>query len=243
MHRYEKCDSAFIELKRLLTSAPILRVSDMEKDFTVCTDASKQGLGVMLIQSGRQLDPKYEGYILEVDRLLRYRGRMYIPENEDIRSIILKKSHRALYYAHSGVKTMYADMRKLFFWVGMKCDVVHFITKWLESQQVKANHHHPTGLLQPHDVPMSKWKVISMDFVGGLPLTSHRNNAILVIVDKLTKSAHFIPIRDTYDITDVARVFVSEVIRFHGIPKNIISDRDSRFTSRFWTSLQSALGA
>jgi transposase InsO family protein len=89
---------------------------------------------------------------------------------------------------------------------------------------------------------MSKWEVISMDFFVGLPLTSHRHNVILVIVDKLTKSAHFILVRDTYDVTDVARVFVSEVIRLHGIPKKIISDRDSRFTSRFWTSLQSALG-
>jgi hypothetical protein len=81
-----------------------------------------------------------------------------------------------------------------------------------------------------------------MDFVVGLPLTSHRHNAILVIMDKLTKSAHFILVRDTYDVTDVAHVFVSEVIHLHGIPKKIISDRDSRFTSRFWTSLQSALG-
>jgi hypothetical protein len=89
---------------------------------------------------------------------------------------------------------------------------------------------------------MSKWEVISMDFFVGLLLTPHRHNVILVIVDKLTKSAHFIPIRDTYDVTDVACVFVSEVIRLHRIPKNIISDRDSRFTSRFWTSLQSSLG-
>jgi hypothetical protein len=115
---------------------------------------------------------------------------------------------------HPGVKKMYTDMRKLFFWVGMKRDVVHFIAKFLECQQVKVDHHHPTGLLQPHDVPMSKWEVISMDFVVGLPLTSHRHNAILVIVDKLTKSAHFIPVRDTYDVTNVARVFVSEVILF-----------------------------
>ena len=107
---------------------------------------------------------------------------------------------------------------------------------------MKADHHHPTGLLQPHDVPMSKWEIISMDFVVGLPLTSHRHNSILVIVDKLTKSAHFIPVRDTYDVIDVAHVFVREVIHLHEIPKKIISDRDSRFTSRFWTSLQSALG-
>jgi hypothetical protein len=94
------------------------------------------------LQSGRQLDPNYEGYSLETDRLLRYRGRMYIPENGDIRSIILKEAHRSLYCAHPGVKRMYADMKKLFFWVGMKCDVVHFIAKFLECQQVKADHHH-----------------------------------------------------------------------------------------------------
>jgi hypothetical protein len=137
---------------------------------------------------------------------------------------------------------MYADMRKFFFWVGMKRDVVHFVAKCLECQQVKVDHHHPVGLLQPHDVPMSKWEVISMDFFVGLSLTSHRHNAILVIVDKLTKSAHFSLVKDTYDVTDVACVFVSEVICLHGIPKKIISDRDSKLTSRFWTSLQSSLG-
>jgi hypothetical protein len=137
---------------------------------------------------------------------------------------------------------MYTDMKKLFFWVGMKRDVLHFFAKCLECQQVKSNHHHLIGLLQLHDVPMSKWEVIYMDFVVGLSLTSHRQNAILVIVDKLTKSAHFIPVRDTYDVTDVEHMFVSEVICLHRIPKKIISDRDSRFTSRFWTSLESTLG-
>jgi hypothetical protein len=159
---------------------------------------------------------------------------MYIPEDGDIRSIILKEAHRALYCAHPGVKKMYADMRKLFFWVGMKNDVVRCVAKCLECQQVKSNHHHLTCLLQPHDVPMSKWEFISMDFIVWFPLTSHRHNAILVIVDKLTKSANFIPVRDTYNVTNVARVFVRKVIHLHGIPKKIISNRDSRFTSRFW---------
>ena len=76
----------------------------------------------------------------------------------------------------------------------------------------------------------------------GLPLVFQKHSSILVVVDKLTKGTHLISIRDTYDVTDVAHMFVSEVIYFHGIPKKIISDRDSRFTSRFWTSLQLALG-
>jgi hypothetical protein len=143
---------------------------------------------------------------------------------------------------HLGVKKMYTDMRKLFFWVGMKRDVVYFIARCLECQQVKAEHHHSAGLLQPHDLPTFKWEVISMDFVVGLPHTSHRHNAILVIVDKLTKSSHFILVRDTYDVTNVAHLFLRKVIHLHGIPKKIISYRDSRLTSRFWTSLQSTLG-
>jgi hypothetical protein len=169
--------------------------------------------------------------------LLIYHGRVYIPEGGDIQSIILKESQRALYCAHLRVKKMYADMNKILFWLGMKHDVVHFVSKCLEFHQVKSDHHHPTGLLQPHDVPKSKWEVISMDFVVGFPLTSLKHNAILVIVDKLTKSAHFIPVRGTYDVTDVAHMFISEVIRLHGLPNKIISDRDSQFISRFCTSL------
>jgi hypothetical protein len=119
----------------------------------------------------------------------------------------------------------------------MQRDVVHFVAKCLECQQVKADHHHPTGLLQPHDVPMSKWEVITMEFFVGFAFTSNRHNSILVIVDKLTKSDHLIMVRDTYNVTNVARMFVSEFICLHGIPKKIISNRDSRFTYRFWTSL------
>jgi len=137
---------------------------------------------------------------------------------------------------------MYADTKKLFFWAGMKLDITQFVAKCLECQQVKADHYHPVSLLQPHDIPMSKWETISMDFIIGLPLSPQKQNAILVVVDKLRKSAHFIPVRDTYDVADIARVFINEIIRFHGVAKKIISDRDSRLTSRFWSCMQTTLG-
>eukprot|EP00253_Pinus_taeda_P012907 PITA_12907 len=137
---------------------------------------------------------------------------------------------------------MYTDTKKLFFWSGMKHDIIQFVARCLECQQVKVDHCHPADLLQPHDIPMTKWKIISMEFVIELPLTSQRHNVILVVVDKLTKNVHFIPVRDTYKVADVARVFINEIIRFHGVPKKIISDRDSRFTSIIWTCMQSALG-
>lgn len=81
-----------------------------------------------------------------------------------------------------------------------------------------------------------------MDFIVGLLLTPQRHNVILVVMDKLMKTAHFIPVRDAYEVADVAQVFINEIIRFHGVPKKIISDRDSQSTSRFWTCMQSALG-
>ena len=104
------------------------------------------------IQSGNKCDSKYHGYYIEEDGLLWYQGRMYIPKEGDLREAILREAHKAHYCAHPRVKKMYADMKKLFFWAGMKSDVVDFVSKCLESQQVKANHRHPAGLLQPHDI-------------------------------------------------------------------------------------------
>jgi hypothetical protein len=107
---------------------------------------------------------------------------------------------------------------------------------------VKDEHRHPTGLLQPHVIPETKWKVISMDFIVGLSLTARIHDFIFVVVDTLTKSVHLIPVRTTYQALDIARIFVNEIVRLHGVPRKIISNRGSVFTRRFWTSFQEALG-
>ena len=103
---------------------------------------------------------------------------MYIPKEGGLKETILIESHRAHYCAHPGVKKMYADMKKLFFWDGMKSDIVDFVSKCLECQQVKEDHRHPADLLQPHDIPETKWEVISMDFVVGL-WASHPRDIML----------------------------------------------------------------
>ena len=95
---------------------------------------------------------------------------------------------------------------------------------------MKVEHRHPTRLLQPHVIPESKWEVISMDFIVGFPLMARRNDSIFMVVDTLMKSAHFIPVRMTYQAPNIARVFISEIVRIHGIPKRIIFDRGSMFT-------------
>jgi hypothetical protein len=181
--------------------------------------------------------PRYEGFSFDSDELLMFRGRIYVPPNDELRMLILSKAHRAVYMAHPGVTKMRVDLKPLFFWKGMKADIVNFVARCLECQQVKDEHRYLTGLLQPHAIPESKWEVILI-----LPLTASRHDSIFVVVDTLTKSAHFIPVCTTYQTPDIVRVFISEIVRLHGVPKKIISDRGSVFTGRFWTSFQEALG-
>ncbi|KAG8483076.1 hypothetical protein CXB51_021971 [Gossypium anomalum] len=110
------------------------------------------------------------------------------------------------------------------------------------GSQVKAEHQIPSGLLQPIMIQEWKWDRITMDFVTGLPLTLKKKDAIWVIMDRLTKSAQFIPVHTDYPLERLANLYVSEIVRLHGVPMSIISDRDLRFTSRFWKKLQEELG-
>ncbi|GJS04922.1 putative reverse transcriptase domain-containing protein [Tanacetum coccineum] len=115
-------------------------------------------------------------------------------------------------------------------------------SKCLACSRVKAECQKPSGLLVQPEIPMWKWERITMDFVTKLPKTSTGHDAIWVIVDRLTKSAHFIPIRATDSMETLTRLYIKEIVTRHGVPISIISDRDSHFTSRFWQSLQNALG-
>ncbi|MCO6516974.1 MAG: transposase family protein, partial [Snodgrassella sp.] len=116
-------------------------------------------------------------------------------------------------------------------------------SKCLTCAKVKAEYQKPSGLLQQPEIPQWKWERIAMDFVTKLPKTSGGFDAIWVIIDRLTKSAHFIPIRETYTMEQLARLYVKEIVSRHGAPVSIISDRDSRFTSNFWRSLQDSFGS
>ena len=137
---------------------------------------------------------------------------------------------------------MYQDLKRLFWWPGMKRDVVKYVEKCLTCQRIKAEHQCPAGELQPIEVPEWKWEQIAMDFVVGLPKTTREHDAIWVIIDRLTKSAHFLPIKMTYSLEQFAEIYVREIVRLHGVPVSIISDRDSRFTSSFWKSVHRAMG-
>ncbi|KAL0440135.1 UNVERIFIED_CONTAM: Transposon Tf2-11 polyprotein [Sesamum latifolium] len=143
---------------------------------------------------------------------------------------------------HPGTVKMYRNLRPYYWWQTMKKDVAEFVAKCMTCQQIKAKHQAPAGKHRPLSIPEWKWEKITMDFVVGLPRTLRKHDAIWVIVDRLTKSAHFLPIRQGDSLDKLAELYVAEIVRLHGVPVSIVSDKDPRFTSRFWKSLQRALG-
>ena len=117
-----------------------------------------------------------------------------------------------------------------------------YLASCLEYQQVKDKHHHPAVLLQALPIPEWKWKTISMDFITGLPNDFRQHDSIMVVVDKLSKDAHFIPIKYTYKDVNIAYIFMKQIFRLHGVPKVIVSDRNATFTGNLWKDLFKGLG-
>src|ERR1051325_7148683 len=184
-----------------------------------------------------------EDFKLDAQGVLRFRDRICIPDDVDLKRMILEESHRSNLSIHPGATKMYQDLRKLFWWSGMKREVAQFVYACLTCQKSKVEHQKSAGLMQPLEIPEWKWDSICMDFVTGLPNTPRGYDAIWVIVDRLTKSTHFIPIKITYPVSKLAEIYTHVIVRLHGIPLCIVSDRDPRFTSEFWKSLQEALGS
>ncbi|GJU19644.1 putative reverse transcriptase domain-containing protein [Tanacetum coccineum] len=168
--------------------------------------------------------------------------RSWLPLFGNLRDLIMHESHKSKYSIHPGSDKMYQDLKKLYWWPNMKAIIAEYVGKCLTCSRVKAECQKPSGLLVQPEIPMWKWERITMDFVTKLPKTSNRHDTIWVIVDRLTKSAHFIPTRETDSMETLTRLYIKEIVSRHGVPISIISDRDSHFTSRFWQSLQSALG-
>ncbi|WVZ63496.1 hypothetical protein U9M48_013123 [Paspalum notatum var. saurae] len=283
---------AFDELKKRLTTAPVLTLPDLTKSFTVYCDASKEGLGCVLMQEGKmpfelcaefeslnlgfvhhttvatfEAEPTLEQEIRnhqETDEKIQeireqiklgkaphfredeqgtvwYKNRIYVPDVDIIKKLILSEAHDTAYSIHPGSTKMYHDLKERFWWYGMKRAVAEYVAVCDTCQCVKAEHQRPAGLLQPLKIPEWKWEEISMDFIVGLPRTQKGYNSIWVVVDRLTKVAHFIPVNTTYSGARLAELYISRIVCLHGVPKRIISDRGSQFTSHFWEQLHDSL--
>ncbi|KAJ9552433.1 hypothetical protein OSB04_016478 [Centaurea solstitialis] len=186
-----------------------------------------------------QLEKDFE---VRSDGVRYFKDRVWIPKVDQLRSTTMDEAHQTKYSVHPGADKMYKGLKEHYWWPGMKKDIALYVNKCLTCARIKAEHQKPPGLLQQPEIPEWKWEQISMDFVTKLPKTKKGHDSIWVIVDRLMKSAHFLPIRENFSIDRLAQLYVNEIVMRHGIPISIISDRDSRFTSRFWQSLQTTMG-
>jgi hypothetical protein len=137
---------------------------------------------------------------------------------------------------------MYQDLKENFWWSNMKVDIAKYVSECDTCHRMKASHLKSAGVLQPLSIPTWKWDDISMDFILGLPLTARKKDSIWVIVDRLTKTAHFIAIHTIYSVQHYAELYIDQIVRLHGIPKTIIFDQRTQFVARFWEQLHECLG-
>jgi hypothetical protein len=158
---------------------------------------------------------------------LWYKGRICVPDVEDLRKLILSEAHDTAYSIHPGSTKMYYDLKERFWWYGMKRSIAEYMAICDTCLRVKAEHQRPVGLLQPLKIPEWKWEEITMDFIVGLPRTQKGYNSIGVVVDRLTKVAHFIPVNTTYSGARLAELYISRIVYLYSVPKKIISDRGS----------------
>jgi hypothetical protein len=173
--------------------------------------------------------------------VLRYQGRIWIGPDKELQHTIISAFHDSPVGGHSGFPVTYRKLLSLFKWPGMKSAVKEFVAHCHICQQAKPERSLPAGLLQPLPIPSGPWDMATMDFIDGLP-PSRQYNCILVVVDKLSKYAHFIPLRHPYTAAKVAEVFVDNIYKLHGMPLTLVSDRDPVFTSHFWKALFKATG-
>ena len=161
------------------------------------------------------------------------RGRVCVPDVGDLRKLIMEEAQCSTYAMHLGSTKIYHTIKENYWWLGMKRNIASFVARCLVCQQVNAEHQRPSRTLQPLPIPEWKWEHITMDFLIGLPCTRVGYDVIWVIVDRLTKSAHFLSIRNNFSLDRLAELYINEIVRLHRVPISIVSDRDPRFTSQF----------
>ncbi|XP_073153287.1 uncharacterized protein [Henckelia pumila] len=302
------CEKSFLVLKKKLMTTPLLAIPKGTGRFVIYIDASKSGLGAVLMQDGkviayasRQLmihEKNYPTHDLElaavVFALKLWRHYLYVADALSRKSATLDRmttqkeliadferlrlevvepmevcALSALTMVPSlldKIRTGQVSDQQLLTWklkdeakgstlYTVKDGIVHHKgRKWVpavdslredvmtEAHTVKVEYQRPAGLLKPLHIPTWKWEDVTMDFVIGLPITQRRMNSIWIIVDRLTKSAHFLPVRNNFSMNQYAELYIREVVRLHEVPARIVSDRDPRFTSNFWKSLHHGLG-
>ena len=186
----------------------------------------------------------YPGFTISQGKLYHTglgRMQLYVPEGT-CRTMVLRECHDARYAGHLGIRKTTDLLQRDFYWPTLVQDVEEYVKTCEECQRNKASNQKPSGLLQPLEIPAQRWERVSMDFVTHLPRTQHNFDALMVVVDYLTKMLILRPTHSSATAVDTARIFVDSVVRMHGLPRAIVSDRDTKFTSTFWREVCRTMG-
>jgi hypothetical protein len=224
----------------------------LSRRYTLLSQLDCRLFGLESIKEQYALDPDFKDVLLNCregriwnkfvinDGLLFRANRLCIPVGS-VRHLLLQEAHGGGLMGHFGAKKMEDVLASHFFWPKMRRDVEQFMAHCTTCQKAKPRLN-PHGLYMPLPVPSIPWTDILMDFVLGLPRTKRGRDSIFVVVDRFSKMAHFIPCHKSDDVVHIADLFFKEIIRLHGMPSTIVSDRDAKFLSHFWRTLWNKLG-
>jgi hypothetical protein len=185
---------------------------------------------------------KYKCFRQDSKGVLWFEDRLVVPKNPELRKKILDEAHLSKFSMHPGSNMIYHDLRPLYWWTRMKREIAKYVSECDTCQRIKASHLKVAGTLQFLPIPSWKWEDICMDFIVGLPNISRHHDSIWVIVDRLTNTTHFLPVHTTHKTEKYAEIYIDQIVRLHGNPKTIVSDRGALFVARFWEQLQESLG-
>jgi hypothetical protein len=222
-------------------SLNLISIESTLQDRIIMSQLHDEGIKIIK-QKLSQGETKYRCFHIDHQGVLWFNNCIVVPKNHQLRKQILDEAHLSRFSIHPGSTKMYQDLRRNFWWTRMKREIAKYVSECNRCQRIKASHLKVSGTLQPLPIPSWKWEDISMDFIIGLPNISQKHDSIWVIIDRLTKVAHFLPVHTTYTAKKYAKVYLDQIIHLHGVPKTIISDRGAQFIARFWEQLQSSLG-
>jgi hypothetical protein len=204
-------------------------------------DAQRTDKGMNCIREKMEAD-KAKCFRKEDQGVIWFKDRIVVPKDTEVRQQILDEAHLSRYSIHPRNTKMYQDLKQHYWWTKMKIEIARYVARYDTCRCVKAVHMKTAGPLQSLPVPTWKWEDISMDFIMGLPRTTKGFDSIWAIIDRLTKIAHFLPVKTYYPVITYAQIYIARILSLHEIPKIIVADRGPQFASKFWGELHKSLG-